>query len=162
MKFMMNGAVTIGTLDGANVEIADLVGEENCYIFGMRSHEVEALYAAGTYRSLDIYEQNAELRRALNMLFDGSLTPENPRMFEGLFRALVFSDNGGLADPYLVLKDFGSYQAAQRRLGDDYLNTKEWTKKEIINVAKSGVFSSDRTIQEYNDKIWHLPTLKRK
>ena len=103
MKFMMNGAVTIGTLDGANVEIAELVGDENCYIFGMRSKEVEALYAAGTYRSLDIYEQNAELRRALNMLFDGSLTPENPRMFEGLFRALVFSDNGGLADPYLVL-----------------------------------------------------------
>ena len=67
-----------------------------------------------------------------------------------------------LADPYLVLKDFGSYQAAQRRLGDDYLNTKEWTKKEIINVAKSGVFSSDRTIQEYNDRIWHLPTLTKK
>ena len=128
----------------------------------MRSKEVEALYAAGTYRSLDIYEQNAELRRALNMLFDGSLTPENPRMFEGLFRALVFSDNGGLADPYLVLKDFGSYQAAQRRLGDDYLNTKEWTKKEIINVAKSGVFSSDRTILEYNEQIWHLPMLTKK
>jgi len=162
MKFMMNGAVTIGTLDGANVEIAELVGEENCYIFGMRSKEVEAIYASGTYRSLDIYERNAELRRALNMLFDGSLTPENPRMFEGLYRALVFSDNGGLADPYLVLQDFGSYQQAQSRLGRDYQNTKEWTKKEIINVAKSGVFSSDRTILEYNDKIWHLPTLTKK
>ena len=99
MKFMMNGAVTIGTLDGANVEIADLVGHDNCYIFGMRSNEVEALYAAGTYRSLDIYETNAELRRALNMMFDGSLTPENPKMFESLYRALVFSDNGGMADP---------------------------------------------------------------
>ena len=162
MKFMMNGAVTIGTLDGANVEIADLVGEENCYIFGMRSKEVEALYAAGTYRSLDIYETNAELRRALNMLFDGSLTPENPKMFEGLFRALVFSDNGGIADPYLVLKDFGSYQGAQRRLGNDYLNTKAWTRKEIINVAKSGIFSSDRTIKEYNDLIWHLKPLTEK
>ena len=162
MKFMMNGAVTIGTLDGANVEIAELVGEENCYIFGMRSKEVEALYAAGTYRSLDIYEQNAELRRALNMLFDGSLTPENPKMFEGLFRALVFSDNGGLADPYLVLKDFGSYQAAQSRLGRDYQDKRAWTRKEIINVAKSGVFSSDRTIKEYNDKIWHLSPLTRK
>ena len=162
MKFMMNGAVTIGTLDGANVEIADLVGEENCYIFGMRSKEVEALYAAGTYRSLDIYETNAELRRALNMLFDGSLTPENPKMFEGLFRALVFSDNGGIADPYLVLKDFGSYQGAQRRLGNDYLDTKAWTRKEIINVAKSGIFSSDRTIKEYNDLIWHLKPLTEK
>ena len=162
MKFMMNGAVTIGTLDGANVEIADLVGEDNCYIFGMRSNEVEALYAAGTYRSLDIYETNAELRRALNMMFDGSLTPENPKMFEGLYRALVFSDNGGMADPYLVLKDFGSYQQAQSRLGADYLDQKEWTRKEIINVAKSGIFSSDRTIREYNDLIWHLTPLTRK
>ena len=119
MKFMMNGAVTIGTLDGANVEIADLVGNDNCYIFGMRSNEVEALYAAGTYRSLDIYETNAELRRALNMMFDGTLTPENPKMFEGLYRALVFS-------------------------------------------AKSGVFSSDRTIREYNDLIWHLTPLTKK
>ena len=83
MKFMMNGAVTIGTLDGANVEIADLVGPDNCYIFGMRSNEVEALYAAGTYRSLDIYETNAELRRALNMMFDGSLTPEKPEDVRG-------------------------------------------------------------------------------
>ena len=162
MKFMMNGAVTIGTLDGANVEIADLVGRDNCYIFGMRSNEVEALYAAGTYRSLDIYETNAELRRALNMMFDGSLTPENPKMFEGLYRALVFSDNGGMADPYLVLKDFGSYQQAQSRLGADYLDKKAWTRKEIINVAKSGVFSSDRTIREYNDLIWHLTPLTRK
>ena len=96
------------------------------------------------------------------MLFDGSLTPENPKMFEGLFRALVFSDNGGMADPYLVLKDFGSYQAAQRRLGQDYLNQNEWVKKEIINVAKSGVFSSDRTINEYNDRIWHLQALTKK
>ena len=162
MKFMMNGAVTIGTLDGANVEIADLVGNDNCYIFGMRSNEVEALYAAGTYRSLDIYETNAELRRALNMMFDGTLTPENPKMFEGLYRALVFSDNGGMADPYLVLKDFGSYQQAQSHLGADYLDQKKWTRKEIINVAKSGVFSSDRTIREYNDLIWHLTPLTKK
>ena len=162
MKFMMNGAVTIGTLDGANVEIANLVGSDNCYIFGMRSKEVEALYATGEYRSLDIYENNAEIRRALNMLFDGSLTPENPKMFEGLYRALVFSDNGGMADPYLVLKDFGSYQGAQTRLGIDYMNQKAWVRKEIINVAKSGVFSSDRTIREYNDKIWHLKPLVAK
>ena len=162
MKFMMNGAVTIGTLDGANVEIAELVGEENCYIFGMRSNEVEALYTSGTYRALDIYETNAELRRALNMLFDGSLTPENPKMFEGLYRALVFSDNGGMADPYFVLRDFGSYQQAQTRLGMDYADSRAWTRKEIINVAKSGVFSSDRTIREYNDKIWHLHALTRK
>ena len=163
MKFMMNGAVTIGTLDGANVEIADLVGDDACYIFGMRAKEVEALYATGSYRALDIYENNAEIRRALNMLFDGSLTPDNPKMFEGLYRALVFSDNGGLADPYLVLKDFGSYQAAQRRLTADYQDRRGFTRKEIINVAKSGIFSSDRTIREYNDRIWHLtPLVKEK
>lgn len=83
-------------------------------------------------------------------------------MFEGLFRALVFSDNGGIADPYLVLKDFGSYQAAQSRLGHDYEDQKTWTRKEIINVAKSGVFSSDRTIKEYNERIWHLPSFSDK
>ena len=159
MKFMMNGAVTIGTLDGANVEIADLVGDDNCYIFGMRSKEVEALYATGSYRALEIYENNLEIRRALNMMFDGSLTPDNPKMFEGLFRALVFSDNGGLADPYLVLKDFGSYQGAQRRLSADYENRRAFTRKEIVNVAMSGVFSSDRTIREYNERIWHLNPL---
>ncbi|MBR1408157.1 MAG: glycogen/starch/alpha-glucan phosphorylase [Clostridia bacterium] len=163
MKFMMNGAVTLGTLDGANVEIADLVGPDNCYIFGMRSKEVEALYATGSYRSLDIYENNAEIRRALNMLFDGSLTPDNPKMFEGLYRALVFSDNGGMADPYLVLKDFGSYQQARQRMAHDYEDSRAWTRKEIINVAQSGVFSSDRTIREYNDRIWHLtPLVKNK
>ena len=96
------------------------------------------------------------------MLFDGSLTPENPKMFEGLYRALVFSDNGGMADPYFVLRDFGSYQQAQTRLGMDYADSRAWTRKEIINVAKSGVFSSDRTIREYNDKIWHLHALTRK
>ena len=112
--------------------------------------------------TFSVYETNAELRRALNMMFDGTLTPENPKMFEGLYRALVFSDNGGMADPYLVLKDFGSYQQAQSHLGADYLDQKKWTRKEIINVAKSGVFSSDRTIREYNDLIWHLTPLTKK
>ena len=102
------------------------------------------------------------LRSSWHRRVDGSLTPDNPKMFEGLYRALVFSDNGGMADPYLVLKDFGSYQQAQTRLGNDYLDQKAWTRKEIINVAKSGVFSSDRTIEEYNEKIWHLTPLKKK
>ena len=129
----------------------------------MRSKEVEALYATGSYRSLDIYENNAEIRRALNMLFDGSLTPENPKMFEGLYRALVFSDNGGMADPYLVLKDFGSYQQARQRMARDYEDSRAWTRKEIVNVAQSGIFSSDRTIREYNENIWHLtPLIKNK
>ena len=158
MKFMMNGAVTIGTLDVANVEIADLVGEDNCYIFGMRSNEVEALYAAGTYRSLDIYETNAELRRALNMMFDGSLTPENPKMFEGLYRALVFSDNGGMADPYLVLKDFSSYAVAQERVGEMYRRPENWNYMSLMNIANSGRFAADRSVAEYAQNIWRVKT----
>ena len=126
----------------------------------MRSNEVEALYAAGTYRSLDIYETNAELRRALNMMFDGSLTPENPKMFEGLYRALVFSDNGGMADPYFVLKDLPSFLSTQRRVGEAYLDRDKWLKMAVINTAKSGVFAADRTIAEYNEKIWHLEPIE--
>ena len=84
-------------------------------------------------------------------------------MFEGLYRALVFSDNGGMADPYLVLKDFGSYQQARQRMARDYEDSRAWTRKEIVNVAQSGIFSSDRTIREYNENIWHLtPLIKNK
>ena len=161
MKFMMNGAVTIGTMDGANVEIHDEVGIDNIYIFGMRAHEVEALYAAGTYNSALIFETNQEIRKALTMMIDGSLTPDNPIVFQDLYHALLFGEYGNMADPYLVLKDFGSYSMAQRRLNDDYLNREKWLRMAITNTACSGVFSSDRTIEEYNSKIWHLKALKR-
>ncbi len=162
MKFMMNGAVTIGTMDGANVEIHDEVGIDNIYIFGMRAHEVEALYAAGTYNSALIFETNQEIRKALTMMIDGSLTPENPIVFQDLYHALLFGEYGNMADPYLVLKDFGSYSMAQRRLNDDYLDQEKWQRKAITNTACSGVFSSDRTIAEYNDRIWHLKALKKR
>ena len=161
MKFMMNGAVTIGTMDGANVEIHDEVGIDNIYIFGMRAHEVEALYAAGTYNSALIFETNQEIRKALTMMIDGSLTPENPVVFQDLYHALLFGEYGNMADPYLVLKDFGSYSMAQRRLNADYLNRDKWLRMAITNTACSGVFSSDRTIAEYNDKIWHLHALRK-
>ena len=160
MKFMMNGAVTIGTMDGANVEIHDAVGIENIYIFGMRAHEVEALYAAGSYRSALIFETNQEVRRALIMMIDGTLTPDNPTVFQDLYHALLFGDYGQLADPYLVLKDFGSYSMAQRRLENDYRHRDKWLRMAITNTACSGVFSSDRTIGEYNDTIWHLEPLR--
>lgn len=159
MKFMMNGAITIGTMDGANVEIYDEVGVDNIYIFGMRAHEVQALYAAGTYRSALVFETNQEIRHALTMMIDGSLTPENPAVFQDLYHALLFGDHGQLADPYLVLKDFGSYSMAQRRLEQDYQNHEKWLRMAITNTACSGVFSSDRTIAEYNQKIWHLQPL---
>ena len=160
MKFMMNGAVTIGTMDGANVEIYNEVGADHIYVFGMRAPEVEALYAAGTYRSALIFETNQEIRRAMTMMIDGTLTPENTAVFQDLYHALLFGDYGQMADPYLVLKDFGSYSMAQRRLEADYVNREKWLRMAITNTACSGVFSSDRTIEEYNEKIWKLQKLE--
>ena len=158
MKFMMNGAVTIGTMDGANVEIYDAVGPDNIYIFGLSAEEVEAAYS--TYRSSEIYETSPELRRVLEQLIDGTLEPENPRMFQELYHALLFGDGGGMADPYFVLKDMKSFVHTQHILSHDYAkNHGLWLRKAIINTAQSGVFSSDRTIKEYNDKIWHLKPL---
>ena len=158
MKFMMNGAVTIGTMDGANVEIYDAVGPDNIYIFGLSAEEVDASY--GTYRSSEIYETSPELRRVLEQLIDGTLEPDNPRMFQELYHALLFGDGGGMADPYFVLKDMHSFVHTQHLVSHDYeKNHGLWLRKAIINTAQSGYFSSDRTITEYNDKIWHLKPL---
>ncbi len=150
MKFMMNGAVTIGTMDGANVEIFQQVGADNIYIFGMRADTVSALYQEGSYSPMHIYENNAELRRALTQIIDGSLFPDNPAALQDIYHNLLFSD------PYFVLKDFGSYSMAQRRADADYQNQEKWLRMAITNTACSGIFSSDRTIREYNDRIWHL------
>jgi len=150
MKFMMNGAVTMGTMDGANVEIHEQVGDDNIYIFGMRADTVSDLYREGTYAPMRIFETNAELRRALTQIIDGTLFPENPAMLQDIYHNLLFKD------PYFVLKDFGSYSMAQRRVDADYQNREKWLKMAITNTACSGIFSSDRTIKEYNDLIWHL------
>ena len=150
MKFMMNGAVTIGTMDGANVEIHDQVGLDNIYIFGMRADTVANMYREGNYSPMHIYESNAELRRALTQIIDGTLFPDNPAAIQDIYHNLLFSD------PYFVLKDFGSYSMAQRRVDADYQNREKWLHMAITNTACSGVFSSDRTIREYNDTIWHL------
>ena len=150
MKFMMNGAVTIGTMDGANVEISQQVGMDNIYIFGMRADTVADLYREGSYSAMRIYETNAELRRALTQIIDGTLFPDVPATLSDIYHDLLFSD------PYFVLKDFGSYSMAQRRVDQDYLDRKKWLHMAITNTACSGIFSSDRTIREYNDLIWHL------
>ena len=150
MKFMMNGAVTIGTMDGANVEIHDQVGLDNIYIFGMRADTVAEMYREGNYSPMQRYEDNAELRRALTQIIDGTLFPENPAAVQDIYHNLLFSD------PYFVLKDFGSYSMAQRRVDADYQNREKWLRMAITNTACSGIFSSDRTIKEYNDLIWHL------
>ncbi len=156
MKFMMNGAVTLGTMDGANVEIFDLVGDENIYIFGMRADAVENLYREGTYRPMAIFESNNELRKALGQFIDGTLFPHEPMALQDLYHTLLLGDHGGMADSYFVLKDFGSYAMANRRMMDDYQNRDKWLKMAVINTAMSGHFSSDRTIREYNERIWHI------
>lgn len=157
MKFMMNGAVTIGTMDGANVEIFQAVGRDNIYIFGLSAEEVEQGY--GTYRASAIFETNADVRRAMTMLIDGTLSPDNPHLFQELYHALLFGDNGGMADPYFVLKDLPDYLRTRQRLVKDYDDRDKWLQMAVRNVACSGVFSSDRTIAQYNEKIWHLKPL---
>ncbi|HIT68603.1 MAG TPA: glycogen/starch/alpha-glucan phosphorylase, partial [Candidatus Aphodomonas merdavium] len=158
MKFMMNGALTIGTLDGANIEMDAAVGRENIYIFGARAHEVEAIYQGGIYHSTDIFERNQEIRRAMTQMIDGTLGEGG--MFNELYHSLLFGEHGGMADPYLVLKDFGSYTMAQERVSADYQQPKKWQRMAVANTACSGFFSSDRTISEYNEKIWQLTPVK--
>lgn len=161
MKYMMNGAVTIGTMDGANVEISEQVGMDNIYIFGMRSDTVRDMYLQSNYNPMQIFETNQEIRQAMTQMIDGTLFPNHAATLQDLYHSLLLGD-GGMADNYFVLKDFGSYSMAQRRLNADYADREKWLKMAITNTAMSGVFSSDRTITEYNDTIWHLDKLKRK
>ncbi len=155
MKFMMNGAVTIGTMDGANVEIFNAVGPDNIYIFGMTAEEVEAAYSAPS-RASSIFETNHEIRRALTQLIDGTLCPGEPGLFRDLYHSLLFGGNGHLADEYFVLSDLPSYVHAQTQLGADYQDKTKWAQKGVVNTARSWIFASDRTIKEYNDRVWHL------
>ncbi len=160
MKYMMNGAVTIGTMDGANVEISQQVGMNNIYIFGMRSDTVLDMYRENTYNPMSIFETNAELRLALTQMIDGTVLPEASGALQDLYHSLLIGDYGSMGDPYFVLKDFGSYSMAQRRIDADYQDKDKWNRMAVINTAMSGVFSSDRTIREYNDSIWHLEPLQ--
>lgn len=162
MKYMMNGAITIGTMDGANVEISEQVGMDNIYIFGMRSDTVLDMYRERNYNPMTIFETNQELRLAMTQMIDGTVLPDAPSALQDLYHSLLIGDWGNMADPFFVLKDFGSYSMAQRRIDADYTDRDKWNRMAVINTAMSGVFSSDRTIREYNDTIWHLDPLKRK
>jgi len=161
MKFMMNGAVTIGTMDGANVEISEQVGMDNIYIFGMRSDTVRDMYREHNYNPMAIFESNQEIRLAMTQMIDGTLMPENPSVLQDLYHSLLLGDWGSMGDSYFVLKDFGSYSMAQRRLNKDYGDRDKWLRMAITNTAMSGIFSSDRTITEYNDLIWHLEPVRQ-
>ncbi|MBR4081251.1 MAG: glycogen/starch/alpha-glucan phosphorylase, partial [Clostridia bacterium] len=131
-------------------------------IFGMRSDTVRDMYRERTYNPMTIYETNQEIRQAMTQMIDGTLFPDNPAVLQDLYHSLLLGDYGSMGDPYFVLKDFGSYSMAQRRLDADYGDQAKWQKMAVMNTAMSGVFSSDRTIREYNDNIWHLDPLKRK
>ena len=155
MKFMINGALTIGTLDGANVEMKEAVGDENIFIFGLRAEEVMHNYKYDTYKPRAIYEENLHIKKVIDQLVNGFLYQENTSMFADIYRSLLYSD-GGIADPYMVLADFEAYSQTHEQLEKVYRNKDIWYQKAIINVANSGYFSSDRSIREYNANIWHL------
>ena len=160
MKFMLNGALTIGTMDGANVEIFEEVGRENIFIFGMNSDEVIKKYADNSYRPWDVYNMNHNLRMALTMLINGTFSNDDHNLFRPLYDSLLNGINGGRADEYFILEDYQSYADAQARINEAYKNKDAWAKSAVINVAKSGKFSSDRTIEEYAREIWGLQKVK--
>ena len=154
MKLSLNGALTIGTLDGANIEIMEQVGEENIFIFGATAPQVVDIRAHG-YQPRQLYETNAELRQVLDQIRDGAFSPDEPARFHGLFDLLV-----NFGDHYLLLADFASYMEAQDQVDALYRQPEAWTRKAILNVAGMGAFSSDRTIAEYAREVWHAEPLK--
>ncbi len=157
MKFMLNGAMTLGTMDGANVEIVKEVGEENVVIFGLSADEVIEYELNGGYNPLDIYNSDEEIRRVLNQLVDGTYSPADHGLFRDLYNALLYE---GVADRYFILKDFRSYAEAQEKIEEKYRDKDGWAKSVMLNTAHSGKFSSDRTIEEYVRDIWHLEKAK--
>ncbi|MBQ7413413.1 MAG: glycogen/starch/alpha-glucan phosphorylase [Alphaproteobacteria bacterium] len=151
MKFAMNGALTIGTLDGANVEILQKVGAENFYLFGLTAEEVHDRQMNGTHRPWDYYNQYPHIKRVMDSLTSGLFTPGEDRdLFVPLFQSIMFKDY------YMILADFESYIATQERLAQDYKNKQLWARKALLNIANSGKFSIDRTVREYAKDIWHV------
>ncbi|MCI8751713.1 MAG: glycogen/starch/alpha-glucan phosphorylase [Lachnospiraceae bacterium] len=159
MKFMLNGALTLGTMDGANVEIVEEVGEENTFIFGLSSDEVIAFEHNGQYNPREIYNTDSEIRAVLTQLVDGTYAMGNPEEFREIYNSLL-DGTDGRADMYFILKDFRSYAEAQKKVEAAYRNTTGWARSAMLNVAKCGKFSSDRTIEEYAKDIWHLTKVK--
>ena len=160
MKFMLNGAATIGTMDGANVEMAEEVGKENMFIFGMSSDEVIAHEQNRDYNPMDIFNQDQEIRQVLMQLINGFYSGNDTELFRDLYNSLLNTQCTQYADTYFCLKDFRSYAESQERVEKAYRDEKGWAKLVMLNVAHVGKFSSDRTIQEYVDDIWHLDKVK--
>lgn len=156
MKFMLNGAPTLGTMDGANVEIVEEVGAENAFIFGLSSDEVINYENNGGYNPMDIYNSDADIRRVVNQLVDGTYSQGDKEMYRDLYNSLLTAQGGSKADTYFILKDFRSYADTQKKVEETYRDKDRWAKMALMNTASCGKFSSDRTIQEYVDDIWHL------
>ena len=156
MKFMMNGAPTLGTMDGANVEIVDEVGIDNAFIFGLSADEVINYEQNGGYNPYDIYNNDPDIRRVVDQLVDGTYENGDKEMYRDLYNSLLNNQGGARADMYFILKDFCSYADAQARAMEAYKDTDKWAKMALKNTACCGKFSADRTIQEYVDDIWHL------
>ncbi len=156
MKLMLNGAPTLGTMDGANVEIVEEVGEENAFIFGLSAEEVIRYENEGGYNPMDYFNNDQDIRRVLMQLINGEYSPDNPELFRDIYDSLLNTNNSERADQYFILADFKSYAEAQSKVEEAYRDQKRWARMAMMNMASSGKFSSDRTIQEYVDELWHL------
>ena len=156
MKFMMNGAITVGTLDGATVEIVEEVGRENAYIFGLSAEEVIAYEKNGNYDPKEIFNNNEEIRSVLMQLINGYYAPDDSERFREIYDSLLEDQGYDKADTYFILKDFMSYVNIQNEVNKAYQDRKTWGRKAVLQTAACGKFSSDRTIAEYNNDIWHL------
>ena len=160
MKFMLNGALTLGTMDGANVEIVEEVGIDNAFIFGLSSDEVINYENNGGYDPMQIFNEDMDIRKVLMQLINGFYSPDDPERFRDIYNSLLNTQSTDKADRYFILKDFRSYADAQKRVEEAYKDQEGWVKKAMLNVAHVGKFTSDRTIQEYVDDIWHLEKVK--
>ena len=156
MKFMLNGAPTLGTMDGANVEIVQEVGEENAFIFGMSAQEVINYENNGGYNPMDYFNNDQDIRRVLMQLINGEYAPDDPERFRDIYDSLLNTNSSDRADTYFILADFKSYAEAQERVEKAYRDETGWARMAMMNTACSGKFTSDRTIQQYVDEIWHL------
>ena len=160
MKFMLNGALTIGTMDGANVEMAEEVGKDNMFIFGASADEIINLENNGGYNPMDIFNNDQDIRRVLMQLINGYYSPQDPELFRDIYNSLLNTQSSDRADTYFILKDFRSYAEAHKKIDQAYRDEKWWAKTAMLNTASAGKFSSDRTIEEYVRDIWHLKKIK--
>jgi starch phosphorylase len=173
MKFMLNGAVTIGTMDGANVEIAEAVGDDNIFIFGANAYEIERMERDGSYDAYRVYDGDTRIHRVIDSFTSGLLPVKNGKQFNDLANALL-NGGGGRADRYFLLHDFASYADVYSRMmavyaGDSPFGgegspsvgpSREWTRRAAINTVEAGRFFADRTIEEYNSLVWHMKEVK--